>query len=212
MEIFNHILLGKLIEEQYSNNKNFAKELNKRGLKKGEDSIKKWRQGNSVPKILELPTIANALSINVNDFFFGFETSQIIKKELLNNHILDKILIKKFNEKSEDIYIPTNLIKNFNPNYLRVYKVNNIALEPKFSLDDNLLIDLIENRKFKRKNGIYVVENKGDTFIKYVKFLEDEEMKFYNLDKSEPTNASKEDKIIAKVCDKIISNYEGLED
>jgi phage repressor protein C with HTH and peptisase S24 domain len=66
---FRFNVLSEKIHEKHKTNAAFAEALRKKGLEKSEDAIRKWRQGNSVPKVGELMTIAEALDIPVGDLF-----------------------------------------------------------------------------------------------------------------------------------------------
>jgi len=69
MDCIDYKKLDTLIADKYTSNKDFMGVLNSLGTLIKEDAIKKWRQGNSVPKSNDLPNIAKALDVSVLDLY-----------------------------------------------------------------------------------------------------------------------------------------------
>ncbi|MDR2100270.1 MAG: hypothetical protein LBP40_05540 [Campylobacteraceae bacterium] len=61
--------LGEKIQKAYGTNAKFTEVLRKNGIEKTEDAVKKWRQGNSVPKVGELKAISRTLGIEIQELF-----------------------------------------------------------------------------------------------------------------------------------------------
>ncbi|MDR2100128.1 MAG: S24 family peptidase [Campylobacteraceae bacterium] len=69
MNSFRKDFLSEKIQETYGTNAKFVEALRKNGIEKTEDAIKKWRQGNSVPKVGELKAISRTLGIEIQELF-----------------------------------------------------------------------------------------------------------------------------------------------
>jgi len=58
-----------IVNSDYKSNKALMIDLNNLGLDIKEDAIKKWRQGNSVPKINAMPFLSELFKVPEQDFF-----------------------------------------------------------------------------------------------------------------------------------------------
>jgi len=68
--MFDKDKLNKLIvNSHYRSNKKIMIDLNNLGLPIKEDAIKKWRQGNSVPKVNVIPFLSEIFGTPEQDFF-----------------------------------------------------------------------------------------------------------------------------------------------
>ena len=87
MSIFSSKKLDNYAEKRFKTNKEFLSCLVSSGIDKKEDAIKKWRQGNSIPKTNELPIIADCLECNITDLFedSDAQNERITKLEIAKN-------------------------------------------------------------------------------------------------------------------------------
>lgn len=223
---FNHRFLSSLIEELYGTNVVFMEKLNSLGVDKKEDAIKKWRQGNSVPKVTELPFIAEALGVYVGDLFTNHEKDTVINNELKKNPsryypsnitLIDKLDMRAgagsagfvdVPHEGQKIAIDKFIINGLNPKYLKVIEVVGDSMEPEFQEGDIALLDMVYGRDtFVKIGGIYVVRVNDVVYIKKVEFLPDGKLKLISINKDYgdmlPHEQGYDYEVLGKVCGKI---------
>lgn len=85
--MFDSVKLDELIDEKFNSNKELMLALNNMGYEIKEDAIKKWRQGNSVPKVGALPFLSKLLGCTELDFYSDSEQTKekITNQEILSN-------------------------------------------------------------------------------------------------------------------------------
>lgn len=85
--MFDSVKLDELIYEKFNSNKELMLALNNMGYEIKEDAIKKWRQGNSVPKVGALPFLSKLLGCTELDFYSDSEQTKekITNQEILSN-------------------------------------------------------------------------------------------------------------------------------
>jgi len=138
---FDYKFLSELIKEKFKTNANFLEHINAQGLDKKEDSIKKWRQGNSVPKVTELPIIAESLDVFVGDLFINHDRRTVVKHEISihpekyypsNILMVDKLDMRAgagsagfmdVPHEGNKVAIDKFVINGLNPRYIKVIEV-----------------------------------------------------------------------------------------
>lgn len=223
---FNHKFLSSLIEELYGTNVVFMEKLNSIGIDKKEDAIKKWRQGNSVPKVTELPFIAEALGVYVGDFFTNHDKDAVMKNELKKNPskyypsniiMVDKLDMRAGAGASGLLDVPNEgnliavdkmIINGLSPKHLKVIEVIGDSMYPEFQEGDLALLDMVNGRhSFTKIGGIYIVRVNDMIYIKKVEFLPDGKLKLISINREYgdmiPHEQGYDYEILGKVCGKI---------
>lgn len=200
---FNKTLFRELMKKNSLTSKKLSELFSLKDEKISAAGIDSWTRSakENIPQLKYLEILGEIFKINP---FLLIES-----KYLQNMNISVEIEYYKIPAKTS---IPKSMIKNFNPNYLKIYPILTDNFEPKFCLGDELLIELIGKRKnFKKENGIYLIKENGTENLKYIKFnLKESTAQIHNLndDKCQICDI-KEIVIVAKICDKI-SNFIGL--
>lgn len=200
---FNKTLFRELMKKNNLTSKKLSELFALKDEKISAAGINSWTRtaNENIPQLKYLEILGEIFKIN---------PFLLIESKYLQNMNLPVEI--EYYDISAKASIPKSLIKNFNPNYLRIYPILNNDLEPKFSLGDELLIELIGKRKnFKKENAIYLIEENKTEQVKFIKFkLKDSIVELFNLNSKQcEIKNINEIKIIAKICDKI-SNFIGL--
>ena len=181
MNNFNNKLLDKAISDKYKNNKEFMIDINNLGVSVKEDAIKKWRQGNSTPKTIDIAKICKLLNIDVYDLLYVENKNKAANSK-------DYTLLPSYNVRagaggegylpdaleSTKIPVSNKFLNGCNPEFLHIIQVAGDSMEPTIRPNDWLIIDMVSNgtydRSFEKVDGIYLISKDGSIQIKRLAF------------------------------------------
>jgi len=181
MKSFNNELLDKAISNKYKNNKEFMIDINNLGVSVKEDAIKKWRQGNSTPKTVDIATICKLLNIDVYELLYIESMSKPANNQ-------EYTLLTSYNVKagagaegflpdtleSTKLPVSNQFLNGCNPEFLHIIQVAGDSMQPTIRPNDWLIIDMVSNgimnRQFEKVDGIYLISKDGSIQIKRLAF------------------------------------------
>jgi len=175
---FDYKLLGNLIEDKYKTNKNFSIALKRMGITKSEDAIKKWRQGNSVPKVNELSIISKALDVKISTLFQ--EEAPINEKSISipiiealagcgSAGLLDQLQISDDKMSIDKRLLPRDIITD----KLSMIRIVGDSMMPYLDENDWAIIQMRNGYEVTHVNGVYLITHGENVHIKRCAFQAD---------------------------------------
>ena len=175
---FDYKLLGNLIEDKYKTNKNFSTTLNRMGITKSEDAIKKWRQGNSVPKVNELTTISKALDVKISTLFQ--EETPINEKSISlpiiealagcgSAGMLEQLRMSEDKMSIDERLLPSDIVTD----KLSMIRIVGDSMMPYLDENDWAIIQMRNGYDVAPVNGVYLITHGENVHIKRCAFQAD---------------------------------------
>lgn len=84
------------------------------------------------------------------------------------------------------LQLPKSFLGNIKPRYARVIKCLGDSMEPEFNDGDYLLIEMLENRHFIKRSGIYLVRVGDVIYIQRVEFLPNGDARLISINPKYP--------------------------
>lgn len=188
----NHFLKQK--KELKLTNKNIADFL---GLSK--EAVDSWgrilKNGIAKPKFDDLPKLAELLKTKLENLADNdFIKNNLKKNELITQENTYKIGVLEMvagfgtegvldaNFKIDyELNLPKELLGSVNPKYAKIIRCLGDSMLPEFENNDYLLIEMLENRHFIKRAGIYLVRVNDSVYIKRVEFLPDGDARLISI-------------------------------
>lgn len=175
---FDYKLLGNLIEDKYKTNKNFSIALKRMGITKSEDAIKKWRQGNSVPKVSELSIISKALDVKISTLF---QEEIPINEKSISIPIIEALagcgsagLLEQLQISDDKMSIDKRLLpRDIITDKLSMIRIVGDSMMPYLDENDWAIIQMRNGYEVTHVNGVYLITHGENVHIKRCAFQAD---------------------------------------
>lgn len=202
MTKFNKELAKMLIKEKKLTYKELVSAFIARGAKLSEASVKAWfKNADPIsPSLEKINILADILEINA---------LELLNKRAFKNHLPPARVTAPANFHNIDVFemvagfgtegyldsdfrveaqiaLPSEFLGNISPKYAKIIRCLGDSMEPEFSDGDYMMIEMLANRNYIKRAGIYLVRLDNIIYIKRVEFLPNNDIKLISINPNYP--------------------------
>lgn len=217
--IFNYIAVKKRMKELGVTQQDLANFLSDNGILTSVDVVKFWFRKDDErrvsPELPKISLIGDLLKMDANQMLLGFDNIKTpLKNEVLQIPVFDMVagfgtegVLDPSFKATQKIKLPHEFLGSIDERYVRLIRCLGDSMSPEFLDGDFMLIEMLENRAFIKRAGIYLVRLNDIVYIKRVEFLPNNDIKLISINPAYPpftaSSTGYEWEILASVYGKI---------